>query len=123
MNTLIDQWRRAQFVWGETDCIMATCNYVRDMTGIDPAAPWRGTYIDEAGAQAIWQAHGGVLAMADRIMGQAGFNRAEPHPGFPVVCDFGGHEVAGVHIGPMTAFMGLHGCVETRAKILGCWAL
>jgi len=121
---MIDLWRRQTFIWGETDCIMATCNYVRDRTGIDPAAPWRGTYSDEAGAVAIWQAYGGVLGLFDHGMGLAGFSRAvEPAYGMPVVCDFGRVQVAGVYLGPMIAFMALKGCVETRAKVAGVWAI
>lgn len=120
---MINQWRRQAFVWGETDCIMATCNHIRDVTGIDPAAPWRGSYSDGAGAQALWMPFGGVLGLFAHGMALAGFHRAEPQPGFPVICDFGGAEVAGVHIGPRSAFMAPRGCIETRATILGCWAI
>ena len=121
----LDLWRRSQFVWGETDCIMATCNHVRDTTGIDPAAPWRGTYHDEAGAVAIYSPYGGVLALFKHGMGQVGFKMTQHlQEGFPVVCDVAGHEVAGVWLGPRVAFMAAgRGCVEMRAKVLGAWAL
>lgn len=124
MNTL-NIWRRSAFVWGETDCIMATCNHVRDMTGIDPAAPWRGTYDDEAGAVAIYQPFGGVLGLFKHGMALAGFHMTQHNqPGFPVVCAVGGHEVAGVYLGSRVAFMAAgRGVVEMRAKILGAWEL
>ena len=116
-------WRRTAFVWGETDCIMATCNHIRDVTGIDPAEPWRGSYDSEDAARALFEPWGGVLGLFDHGMTRAGFKRAvAPAFGLPVVCDFGGHEIAGVYIGPITAFMAAEkGCVETRAKVLGVW--
>ena len=117
-------WRRSRFVWGETDCIMATCNHVLAVTGIDPAAPWRGTYHDEAGARAIYEAHGGPLALFRHGMALAGFSEAEPAEGFPVVCNIGGHEIAGVCMGRRIGFMAEgRGYVETRAEILGAWAI
>lgn len=121
----LDQWRRAAFVWGETDCIMATCNHVRDITGIDPARPWRGSYNDEAGALAIYAPYGGVLALFRHGMGEAGFKMTKHlQAGFPVVCDVGGHEVAGVYLGSRVAFMAAgRGCVEMRAKVLAGWEI
>lgn len=120
---MIDQWRRQAFVWGQTDCIAAVCTHIFKKTGIDPAAPWRGTYSDEVGAQALYLPFGGVLGLFTYGMALAGFQRAEPQSGFPVVCDFGGVEVAGVYMGPRCAFMAPKGCIETRAKILGAWAI
>ena len=121
----LDQWRRARFVWGDTDCIMATCNYIRDLTGIDPAGPWRGSYDSEAGARALHAPYGGVLGLFDHGMALAGFKRAvAPSAGLPVVCDFGGHMVAGVYLGARVAFMAAgRGCVETRAAVVGAWLI
>ena len=118
-------WRKSPFIWGQTDCIMATCNYIRDRTGIDPAAPWRWSYDSAEAAQALWEPWGGVLGLFDHGMARAGFKRAvAPAFGLPVVCDFGGHEIAGVYIGPITAFMADgRGCIETRATVLGVWQI
>ena len=120
----LDLWRRSKFVWGQTDCIMATCNHVLDVTGIDPARPWRGMYDDEASAIAIYTPYGGVLALFKHGMGLAGFQMTDtPQDGFPVVCDVMDHEVAGVWIGGRVAFMAPRGCVQMRAKVLGVWAI
>ena len=123
--TLLDQWRRSEFVWGKTDCIMATCNYIRDVSGVDPAAPWRGTYSDEAGAQAIYKQFGGVWRLFGYGMAQAGFQRAAgPMAGLPVVCDVLGIEVAGVSLGSRVVFMAKgRGVVEMRAKVLDAWSI
>lgn len=121
---ILDQWRRARFVWGQTDCVMATANYIRDMTGNDPAAPWRGTYDDEAGAIAVYSAFGGVLGLFQHGAALAGLQRLEaPVAGSPVVCAIGGKEIAGVWLGNRAVFMTLRGCVEMRPKVLGAWAV
>lgn len=116
-------WRRSTFIWGETDCIMATMNHVREVTGIDPAAPWRGIYSDEAGAMGIYSAWGGVLALVTHGMALAGFRQGEATDGAAVVCRIGDKEVAGIVNGNRVAFMMERGCMETRAPILAAWPL
>lgn len=104
---------------------MATCNHVLDVTGIDPARPWRGTYNDEAGAVAIYSRHGGPLALFRHGMARAGFQETEARQiGAPVVCDVAGKEIAGMYIGGgRVAFMADRGCVEIRAKVLAAWEI
>lgn len=121
----LDLWRRSEFVWGQTDCILSVCDHVWAETEVDPAAPWRGTYHDEAGARAIYEPFGGVLALFKHGMGQAGFKMTgHLQDGFPVVCDVAGHEVAGISLGRRIAFMAQgRGVVEMRARVLGAWAL
>lgn len=117
-------WQRSTFVWGETDCIMATCNHVLAVTGIDPAAPWRGTYHDEAGARGIYEAHGGALNLFRHGMGLAGFSEGDRAIGRPVVCSIAGHEIAGIDMGQRIAFMAEgRGLIEVRAEVLGAWVI
>lgn len=42
-------WNRS-FAWGEHDCILMACAAVDAMTGVDPAADYRGRYSDAEGA-------------------------------------------------------------------------
>lgn len=117
-------WRRERFVWGRTDCLMSVCAYVAAVTGTDPAAPWRGTYDDEAGARRILAAGGGVLAMMRGGMAAVGFQTGPRGEGRPVVCQIGGEEIAGVDMGPRIAFMAAgRGMVEMRADVLEAWVL
>jgi len=117
-------WRRTAFAWGETDCILAVCDHVRRCTGVDPAAPWRGTYHDEAGAMAIYEAHGGVLSLMRHGMALAGFAAGDAFPGRPVVCLVGGHEVAGVCFGRRVGFLAEdRGLIEMSAEIVEAWVI
>jgi hypothetical protein len=119
----LDRWRRAKLIWGVSDCIMATCDHVLHRTGIDPAAPWRGSYSDEEGARAIYEAHGGVLALFDYGMALAGFERGDRAHGRPVVADIMGKQIAGVDLGKRCAFITERGCIELPAKVLRSWSI
>ena len=124
VDGLRNQWQASRFAWGKTDCIMATCNHVWAVTGIDPAAPWRGTYDTEEGAQAIYAARGGVLGLFRYGMALAGFKDAPRGVLRPVVCRVGAHEVAGVDTGKRVMFMAAgRGLVEMPAKVIGAWAI
>lgn len=117
-------WRRSAFAWGQTDCIMATCNHVLAVTGIDPAGPWRGSYADEVGARIIFEPYGGVLALMRHGMARAGFVTGEAAPGRPVVAALMGHEIAGVCFGDRIGFMADgRGLVEMRAQVLEAWVI
>ncbi|MGO4304185.1 DUF6950 family protein [Cupriavidus sp. RAF12] len=62
--------RRARaFVWGESDCCLFVCDGVEAITGIDPAARWRGLYATEKGARRILNANGGVMGVAMLVFG------------------------------------------------------
>lgn len=102
---------------------MATCNHVLAVTGVDPAKPWRGTYHDEAGAKAIYEAHGGPLALFRHGMALAGFPVAQRFLLRPVVCNVMGHEIAGVDMGDRIAFMAPRGLIEMKAHVLEAWAI
>lgn len=40
-------------VWGESDCCLWVADIAKEMTGIDPAAPWRGEYASEEEAMKL----------------------------------------------------------------------
>lgn len=117
------EWRATRFIWGTSDCILSVCDVVRDATGIDPAAPWRGTYTCEEGARAIYEAHGGVLGLFRHGMALAGFHEGPAALGGPVVARVFGVEAAGICTGQRQMFRTERGVLETRAEILGAWVI
>jgi hypothetical protein len=69
------------FVWGETDCCLFVADWVREVTGIDPAAEWRGCYWSLRTARRLCRHHGGIVAAICREM-DALFSRTDdPLPG------------------------------------------
>jgi hypothetical protein len=117
-------WRRSNFAWGTHDCILAACDHVERTTGIDPAKPWRGSYHDEAGAKAIYEQHGGVLALFNHGMSLAGFERGDSRVGAVVIAKVMGAEVVGVDFGAMVGFVHPErGLTEVRLPIIAAWPL
>jgi hypothetical protein len=49
----IAEARGKTFEWGVHDCVLWCADWIGKVTGIDPAAEWRGTYSTEEEAQAI----------------------------------------------------------------------
>lgn len=124
VDATLGRWRREPFQWGRGDCILSVCDHVAAVTGIDPAAPWRGSYSDEAGAEAICREFGGVAALFAHGMARAGFIRADAASfGWPVAVRFDGHEIVGICTGDRLAFRHIRGVVELRLPVLGAWAV
>lgn len=116
-------WQRLRFEWGRHDCILAVCAHVAAVTGRDPAAPWRGSYSDEAGALAVMAPFGGVLGIMRHGMALAGFPEGAAADGAPVVARIGGQEVAGVMMGRFVGLVAPRGLVECRAPVLAAWVI
>lgn len=116
----------ATFEVGKTDCVLTMCDHVYALTGIDPAAAWRGTYNSEAGATAICAPYGGLLGFCDHMMWNAGFVASKPADQRPIVCELNGHEFAGVMFGNRCGFLLPRGLLEVRAdclNILRAWKI
>lgn len=59
----IDRWRQEPFVWGTNDCCIGCANVVRNLTGVDYGAKWRGQYHTALGAYRIIKREGGIEAI------------------------------------------------------------
>lgn len=123
MERARERWRREPFAWGTADCIISVCDYLLNRTGIDPAAPWRGSYDTREGAEAIYRSHGGALELMRHGMTRAGFVTGEPLTGAAVVVDFFGHEITGIYLGRGKTMLRLEerGLVDWPAPVLEAW--
>ncbi len=76
----VEQARRTPFAWGASDCCLFACDCVQAMTGVDPAAWFRGRYTTRRGAMRALKsfAGGGLEAAAVHIA--AGLNAPEVPP-------------------------------------------
>lgn len=69
----------ARFELGRNDCMLFAADWVRLMTGKDPAAAWRGRYSTKGEAETIIANAGGMIEL---VGGQVEWPRAnEPMPG------------------------------------------
>lgn len=78
LTAAIDDAKTKPFAWGVHDCCMNAANLIQAITGVDPAASFRGTYSTESEAQAIIEAAGGLVALIDGIAAQNGWTKCRP---------------------------------------------
>lgn len=75
MNTRPEDWptrlydfleevREQPFAWGSRDCALTACDWIKALTGIDPAADLRGTYSTALGAARVMKERGGLEQIA-----------------------------------------------------------
>ncbi len=114
---------RRRFVRGEHDCALFLADWVRTLTGTDPAAAWRGTYRNSAEATALMAANGGLVAMVDAAL--AGWTRTTaPIAGDVAVAQPAGHDelAAGVVVKPgKVALLTVRGLVIGPMPLLAAW--
>jgi hypothetical protein len=52
------------FVWGERDCALWACDWIKQSRSVDPGAPYRGSYSTQSGCARLLVEHGGLLNLA-----------------------------------------------------------
>ena len=104
------------FKYGDFDCHIFAADIALTYTDVDYAKPFRGTYSDARGAQAIVDQHGGSVAFVTELVGK------DPQPVFHArVGDVMAYRVndkkiaTGICIGARAVFLGLNGGFEFRA--------
>ena len=98
--------------------MLSVADHVRRVTGKDPAAQWRGTYHDEAGARALYVTHGDLVAFCGAALAGIGLRLSERAPGAVVVAEMMGHQVAGIDLGRRVMFRTERGVIDWPAKVL-----
>lgn len=53
LNAIVAKHLALPGVWGESDCFLTLADAVQAVTDTDIGAPWRGTYLTEAGAAKV----------------------------------------------------------------------
>lgn len=66
---------RPSAFWGERDCYMFVCNWVRLTRGVDPATRYRGQYSTELGCLRLLKRDGGLEAIMDSTFASVGIHR------------------------------------------------
>ena len=99
LAALLQQRLRAAFAWGTNDCALFAADGVQALTGFDPASHLRGQYHDEAGAQAVLAAEGGLRGLVEALLGQPMDNPALAQRGDLVCVVVQGAEMLGVVTG------------------------
>lgn len=83
---------RRPFAWGRADCFLFVAGWAFAVTGVDPAARYRGTYGDVRAARRLIRENGGAVRFAERVLADAGYSRIR----VPALGDVGLVRVAGL---------------------------
>jgi|GEM_PF-439795 len=81
----LHRWARLPFVWGESDCALVVCDWVRSVRGIDPGASLRFTYGTAGELQRLTGFFTDPLGVVTPLMESAGLDET----GAPVRGDVG----------------------------------
>jgi len=77
LDDAVSAARSLQFEWGVHDCCILAANLIQEITGVDIAAGYRGTYSTEAEATAIIEAAGGFVPLIHSACSQLGWARSK----------------------------------------------
>lgn len=62
------------FAWGESDCALWVCDWIKQRRGVDPVAGLRGRYRTRLGCARLLARHGGLLDGASALFVKAGLH-------------------------------------------------
>jgi hypothetical protein len=122
----LEEARDKPFKWGSHDCGLFAADCVLAMTDTDPAALYRGQYVDEAGARdTLWLISGGGLRAAwTKALGPAMNNVRMAKRGDVVLVEVGGVEATGVVVGSRVACLSEAGLAIVPAhRIVAAWSV
>ncbi|AJA07473.1 hypothetical protein SKP52_02710 [Sphingopyxis fribergensis] len=123
VDETLREWRRAAFVYGQSDCMLSIGRYLAKAGHKDVTGQFLGRYTTAEGAEAQMAAHGGVAG----LIALAG---AAPKPGAPARGDvleiaYDGGSIGGLCTGDCAAVRLDRGVVELKLRfvtVLGVWA-
>lgn len=111
------------------DCITFPASWVRERTGIDVVREYRGTYHDKDQADAIINAAGGLVKLADRQLALVAAKRVqEPRSGDVGVIvaptgTAGQIMIGAIRFGPVWAFLTPGRVVAKQAECVAAWSV
>lgn len=128
LHEAIEQGKRTAFAWGTADCALWACDVVKAMTDVDLAAPLRGTYSTEGGAQLAmlgFAGRGGLAATCTAIAAAHGLTEeawAIAMRGDLVLVETPAGPALGVCIGGRAAFLAATGLAFLpMSRAIRCW--
>lgn len=115
----------APVVHGECDCLMVLANWVRELTGVDPAPELRGSYSTEQEWRDIVAAAGSMAALVAPLARRAGLRlvHGAPVDGDIAVVRKRGTEFGGIRYGRGWLLKINSALTVVRAEPLVMWRL
>lgn len=110
-------------VWAVNDCALFTCNWIKAMTGYDPASDYRGRYTSGIGSLKALKKYGTgeLITTFDQLMpSRVSPLRARRGDAVAINTDIG--PALGLCIGPRAVFVALDGLAfRSSAAVVAVW--
>lgn len=123
VDETLREWRRAEFIYGQSDCMLSIGRYLARSGHEDATAQFIGRYSNAEGAEAQMAAHGGVPGLM--ALAGAAVKMELPTRGDVLEIAYDGGSIGGLCTGDSAAVRLERGVVELRLKfvsVLGVWA-
>ena len=123
LDQFLEEATARRFRDGEWDCQLFPAEWVRRVTGLDPAAAWRGRYSTALGRERILKRDGGPLAVMTRGAESVGLQRTdEPKRGDVGLIRLDGRDYGAVCLGERWALVTKSGLAAVKPdEILRAW--
>lgn len=129
LNDFLERAAATPFQPGTFDCCLWLADWGRELTGVDAAADWRGTYDDALGCLAAMRAQGGVAKLVRRGATDIGMKRlSEPQAGAVGIIravlpgNVRAH-LGGLYTGQRWAFLTPEGIALSKCGHVAAWGL
>ena len=110
------------FVWGQRDCSLWPCEWIKAERGIDPAEALRGTYDTALACARIQRAAGGLPALAAALAARAGLLATDtPEAGDVGLVELADMPLLALCTGPKWAIKTKDGLVIVPATPVQAW--
>lgn len=123
----IEEKREQPFDWAANNCAFFACDWLAILTGVDPAATFRGEVDSALSAQRVIAAAGGLERIAEDACARWGWPEAAvplARRGDVVVFDTDHGPALGVCLGAVSAFAGPTGVqFQPTAKCRRAWRI
>lgn len=116
----LNRWMSLPFIWGETDCIMVLCDWIKAVRGVDPAENDRFTYTDAGSCQRETRYFSDPVATLDSRFSRAGIKRGNDLcPGDVALIRLPGdrHPVGGIWTGEFWGCKGPSGTTTVSSAV------
>lgn len=129
LSEFLDRAAATPFQEGKFDCCLWLADWGRELTGLDGAREWRGTYTDADSCAAVLAAYGGVARVVRRGASLIGMKRLqEPHVGSvgvvkAILSTGEAAHVGGIYTGRRWAFLTPGGIHFSTSGHIAAWGL
>ncbi|WP_437871515.1 DUF6950 family protein [Methylorubrum extorquens] len=122
LNTFLREGAGLPFVWGQRDCSLWPCEWIKAERGIDPAEHLRGTYDTALACARIQRDAGGLPALAAHLAARAGLLTTDaPEAGDVGLVEFLDAPLMALCTGPKWAIKTKDGLVIVPATPVQTW--